>query len=400
MRIRPARAILIFDTSDNLHDAATPQPFRDESLICHDNRCPRARTRGPRPRTPPTGRPPRPGCDRLHGRGGGRPADRRRGLGADRHRRRQRRRLPGDVHRLPRSCCCSSPSASPRWPGTCPDAGAFYTYIGHGLGRHPGSAPHSSRCFSYTAVQGAVYGYIGAASTTSSQLTAARAAVVAVGAGRVAVVGTARLPAHRAVRQGARRPADLRGRHRAGASTSPSSARAAAPRASRRRRSSRRSSSPAPRASRLMFAIAGLHRLRGHGDLPRRGPRPGAHHPAGHLRWRCCSSAASTRCRAGRSSAPGATRRVVDGRRDQTPAGMLTETAEPLRRLDRRRRRAGLPRHQPVRRAAVLPQRAVPLLLLPRQHRAPCRPRAAAATSRHASPHVASRGADRHRPGC
>lgn len=42
-------------------------------------------------------------------------------------------------------------------------AGAFYTYIAHGLGRHTGLGAAFLALMSYTAVQGAVYGYIGAA---------------------------------------------------------------------------------------------------------------------------------------------------------------------------------------------------------------------------------------------
>ncbi len=44
-----------------------------------------------------------------------------------------------------------------------PGAGAFYTYIAHGLGRHTGLGGAFLALLSYTAVQGAVYGYIGAA---------------------------------------------------------------------------------------------------------------------------------------------------------------------------------------------------------------------------------------------
>lgn len=42
-------------------------------------------------------------------------------------------------------------------------AGAFYTYVAHGLGRHMGLGAAFLALLSYTAVQGAVYGYIGAA---------------------------------------------------------------------------------------------------------------------------------------------------------------------------------------------------------------------------------------------
>ncbi|MGV9709628.1 APC family permease [Gordonia sp. NPDC003424] len=41
--------------------------------------------------------------------------------------------------------------------------GAFYTYVAHGLGRHAGLGAAFLALLSYTAVQGAVYGYIGAA---------------------------------------------------------------------------------------------------------------------------------------------------------------------------------------------------------------------------------------------
>ncbi|TQC45993.1 APC family permease [Rhodococcus sp. WS4] len=44
-----------------------------------------------------------------------------------------------------------------------PGAGAFYTYITRGLGRHAGLGSAFLALLSYTAVQGAVYGYIGAA---------------------------------------------------------------------------------------------------------------------------------------------------------------------------------------------------------------------------------------------
>ncbi|GAB91835.1 APC family permease [Gordonia rhizosphera] len=44
-----------------------------------------------------------------------------------------------------------------------PGAGAFYTYVAHGLGRHAGLGAAFLALLSYTAVQGAVYGYIGAA---------------------------------------------------------------------------------------------------------------------------------------------------------------------------------------------------------------------------------------------
>lgn len=42
-------------------------------------------------------------------------------------------------------------------------AGAFYTYIGHGFGRHVGLGAAFLALLAYTAVQGGVYGYIGAA---------------------------------------------------------------------------------------------------------------------------------------------------------------------------------------------------------------------------------------------
>ncbi|ORV24726.1 amino acid transporter [Mycolicibacterium conceptionense] len=42
-------------------------------------------------------------------------------------------------------------------------AGAFYTYIAHGFGRHAGLGAAFLALLSYTAVQGGVYGYIGAA---------------------------------------------------------------------------------------------------------------------------------------------------------------------------------------------------------------------------------------------
>ena len=44
-----------------------------------------------------------------------------------------------------------------------PGAGAFYTYVTQGLGRHCGLGAAFLALLSYTAVQGAVYGYIGAA---------------------------------------------------------------------------------------------------------------------------------------------------------------------------------------------------------------------------------------------
>ncbi|MBM7241677.1 APC family permease [Rhodococcus fascians] len=44
-----------------------------------------------------------------------------------------------------------------------PGAGAFYTYITRGLGRHAGLGSAFLALLSYTAVQGAVYGYMGAA---------------------------------------------------------------------------------------------------------------------------------------------------------------------------------------------------------------------------------------------
>ncbi|MUL64431.1 amino acid transporter [Mycobacterium sp. CBMA 234] len=43
-----------------------------------------------------------------------------------------------------------------------PGAGAFYTYIAHGFGRHAGLGAAFLALLSYTAVQGGVYGYIGA----------------------------------------------------------------------------------------------------------------------------------------------------------------------------------------------------------------------------------------------
>ncbi len=44
-----------------------------------------------------------------------------------------------------------------------PGAGAFYTYVSYGLGRHCGLGAAFLALLSYTAVQGAVYGFIGAA---------------------------------------------------------------------------------------------------------------------------------------------------------------------------------------------------------------------------------------------
>lgn len=44
-----------------------------------------------------------------------------------------------------------------------PGAGAFYTYVAHGLGRHLGLGAAFLALLSYTAVQGGVYGYVGAA---------------------------------------------------------------------------------------------------------------------------------------------------------------------------------------------------------------------------------------------
>lgn len=47
-----------------------------------------------------------------------------------------------------------------------PGAGAFYTYVTQGLGRHVGLGAAFLALLAYTAVQGAVYGYIGAAIDT------------------------------------------------------------------------------------------------------------------------------------------------------------------------------------------------------------------------------------------
>ena len=60
-------------------------------------------------------------------------------------------------------------------------------------------------------------------------------------------------------------------------------------------------SSPASPGVGLMFAIAGVHRVRGDGDLPRRGEGPGPHHPARDLHRRDRHRRASTRSPRGRS---------------------------------------------------------------------------------------------------
>ena len=64
-----------------------------------------------------------------------------------------------------------------------PNAGAFYSYIGTGLGRGPGLGGALLALISYTAVQGAVYGYLGFLSgRPGQQLRRTEPAVVAVDA--------------------------------------------------------------------------------------------------------------------------------------------------------------------------------------------------------------------------
>ena len=135
-----------------------------------------------------------------------------------------------------------------------------------------------------------------------------------------------------------------------------------------------------PRASALMFAIAGLHRLRGDRDLPRRGPRPRAAPSRGPPTLALLLIGGFYALSAGRSSAPGATRPPSTRR-----------LAEPGRH-DHRDRRAATSARSPATSCrccfvtslfacvAVLPQRALPLLLRPRATPASCRPPAAAAT--------------------
>ena len=162
-------------------------------------------------------------------------------------------------------------------------AGAFYTYIAHGFGRHVGLGAAFLALLSYTAVQGGVYGYVGASMNelvTSHGGPAVPWYLYALV--MMAVVGHAGLPAHRTVRQGAGCTADLRGRHRHGHQHR-------GHRQGRRLRpvlggTSSRQLLLRRSRHRADLRAGRLHRLRGHRGLPRRGPRPGAHHPACHLR--------------------------------------------------------------------------------------------------------------------
>ncbi len=177
-------------------------------------------------------------------------------------------------------------------------AGAFYTYIAHGFGRHVGLGAAFLALLSYTAVQGGVYGYVGAA--LDELVTAHGGPAVPwylYALVMMAIVGTL---GYRHIELSGKVlgvllvcevgivlviNAAVIGRGGAeGLSTA-----AAAPGQLLQWRTGYRADLRAGR----------LHRLRGDRGLPRRGPRPGTHHPACHLRARCCSSAGSTRCRAG-----------------------------------------------------------------------------------------------------
>ena len=89
-----------------------------------------------------------------------------------------------------------------------PGAGAFYTYITSGLGRHTGLGAAFLALLSYTAVQGArVRLHRSRDQRFRHRARRPVATVVPVGPGGDGRRRLARLPAHRTVRQGARRPA-------------------------------------------------------------------------------------------------------------------------------------------------------------------------------------------------
>jgi hypothetical protein len=193
-----------------------PRTIPRRKSDCHVNRCSRVWTRDPRLRTPPTCRPSRPCRDRLHGRGGRRTADRRRRHGADRHRSRQRRRLPGVLHRVhggatavcggihsdgpahPRRRCLLHLHREGVWQAHRAGRGVsraavLYRGAGCGVRLH---RRRDQRSDHFTRRPGG--------------------AVVRLRAGDDGRGGDPWLSAYRTVRQGARRPAGLRGRYRSG----------------------------------------------------------------------------------------------------------------------------------------------------------------------------------------
>ena len=96
-----------------------------------------------------------------------------------------------------------------------PEAGAFFSYVTVGLGKRIGTGIAAVALIAYTAIQVGIYGYIGWAIGDTVALlrrpgnSLARLLVRYPGHRR-----SARLPAHRAERKGARRCARARDRHR------------------------------------------------------------------------------------------------------------------------------------------------------------------------------------------
>ncbi len=166
-----------------------------------------------------------------------------------------------------------------------PKPGAFFTFVGYGLGKKAGLSSAFLALLTYTTIQVSVYGYIGyLLNVTVTGLGGPGHRVAALVARDHRPRRHPRLPPHRPVVEGARRAARRRGRHRA------------RPRRCRGLRRRRRRTLPrAVRAGERDERIPGhrpdvrhrrIHRLRSHRDLPRRGQGPEPHHPARHLRRR------------------------------------------------------------------------------------------------------------------
>ena len=260
-----------------------------------------------------------------------------------------------------------------------PDAGAFFTYVRHGLGRPLGMGAAFLALATYTAVQLAVYGYIGAA--IDELVTSYGGPSVPWCVWTIAVIAIVAVLGYRHIELSSRVLGVLllaeiaivvvldvvvvAGRRPRGALDG--------------RRSTPARSPPARSASRSCS--------RSRASSGSRPPRCSATRPATRSARsrapptsRSSSSASSTRCPAGPSSPPGATR-PPSPRPAANPGTFLRLHRDQLARPDRRAHRHDPAGHQPVRRDPRVPQRRRALLVRPRRAPGRSRRRAAAPTS-------------------
>ncbi len=273
---------------------------------------------------------------RLHGRRRRVAAHRHRRRRAARHPARQRRRASRRCTPSAPSSCSSSPSGSPRCREHVPKPGAFFTYVGYGLGRstglasgvardadlhdHPGLGLRLHRLHPERHRGDRLGGHRarrGGCSRSSSSRSSASSAT-GTSTSRSKVLGVLLIAEVGIVARARRRGGLLRRRRR----TEPRAVRAGE---RRQRLAGRR---PHVRHRRV-------HRLRGHRDLPRRGARTRTRPSRARPTWPSSASACSTRSRRGASSWRGV-RTTCSTRPPQTPAASSCGTMATVPRRGRR----------------------------------------------------------------